>query len=258
MCSRAVTRTLRRVLSYSRAKFFWGALDVVHSDESPYSQAQTHPMGENALPPGIGVRRAQIVWSRAAMVPPQDAMTTHLDFLNLTNGSPDDTWTDADFTQLEGMFDQFFAQAAGLMSSGQRVIEYRWYRVGPSIVPPNPAIRIKTVDHVGTATSALPPQVATSVTLKTVPRRQWGRMYLPLLGQSALSTDGRFSSTSITNLGILIDAIFSQAVAADFPPVIYSKARGKAYTVETVQIDNVPDVIRSRRFNESTFRHVSP
>lgn len=245
-------------MSYSRAKFFWGALDVVHSDETPYSPAQTHAMGTNALPPGIGVRRAQFVITRSLMVPPQDAMTTHLDFLNLTNGSPDDTWNDADFVTLETLLTTWWQGLAGLMFNKTVLDELRWYRVGPGIVPPNPAIRIHDMNITGTSASSLPPQVAASITFKTVPRRQWGRMYMPFLGLTALSADGRFQSSSIDAVAAITRTLFNDAIAADFPPVIYSPTRGKAYTIETVQIDNVPDVIRSRRFNEATYKGIIP
>jgi len=39
---------------------------------------------------------------------------------------------------------------------------------------------------------------------------------------------------------------------------VFSKVRGKAYGIEHVQVDDVPDVIRSRRFNESTHKATHP
>lgn len=245
-------------MAYDRAKFFWGAIDIIHSDESPYSQAQTHAMGADALPPGIGVRRAQLVFSRATQVPAQDAVTTHLDFLNLTNGSPDDTWTDADFVELETLLLAYVQGLAATIPVSVVFDQIRWYRVGPGVLPPNPAVRIFEANFAGSAANSLPPQIAASVTLKTVPRRQWGRMYLPLMGQSALSPTGRFSNSAIDGVGLLTRTLFDGAVGVEKPPVVYSPRRGKAYTVETVQIDNVPDVIRSRRFNEKTYASIIP
>jgi len=245
-------------LAYSRAKFFWGAVDLIHSDETPYTPAQIHPMGENGLPPGIGVRRAQLVFTRETLAPPQDAMTTHCDFLNLTNGSPDDTWTDADFTAIESQMSQWIAELEPFMHTSVLWHEVRWYRVGPAITPPNPAIRVVQASQNGNATTALPPQVAASVTLKTVPRRQWGRMYLPLTGQTVLSATGRFLPANVTTVGQSTDAFFQSVIALDFHPVIFSEVRGKAYAVEEVQVDDVPDIIRSRRFNEATFKFRAP
>lgn len=245
-------------MSYSRIKFFWGALDVIHSDESPYTPAQTKPLGANALPPGIGVRRAQFVFTRQTLAPAQDAMTTHLDFLNLTAGSPDDTWNDADFTDLETLLITMWNNLKGFMHTSVTLDQIRWYREGPEVLPPNPAIRITDTNIVGTNSSSMPPQVAATVTLKTVPRRQWGRLYLPFYGISVLSTTGRFTTTSVQTVANEFDAFFLAAQGLEKPPVIFSKVRGKAYTVETLQVDDVPDVMRSRRFNEATLKVIKP
>ena len=50
------------------------------------------------------------------------------------------------------------------------------------------------------------------------------------------------------------------AITAQFIPVIFSNARQKGYGIEEIRVDDVPDVIRSRRYNESThtFRHPLP
>lgn len=245
-------------MSYSRGKFFWGAIDIVHSDETPYSAAQTHPMGADGLPPGIGVRRCQIVYHRDTYLPPQDAVTTHIDFLNLTNGDPDDTWTDQDFTGLEDVIKTMLTTLAPLTFSKVVARELRWYRVGPAILPPNPAIRVLPINIPGTGLNSLPPQVAATVTLKTVPRRQWGRMYLPLGSVTAPGQDGRFTTGSVDTTANAVNAMFTAALSVDFHPVIYSKVRGKAYAIETVQVDDVPDVMRSRRFNEKTYAKILP
>lgn len=245
-------------MSYSRIKFFWGALDIIHSDESPYTAAQTKALGTSALPPGIGVRRATLVWNRTGMAPAQDKVVTHMDFLNLTAGEPDDSWVDADFTTLEGYIDTAITAIKPYWSSLLVLEQIRWYRVGPSIVPPNPAVRITARSVAGTGTLTMPPQVATSVTLKTVPRRQWGRQYWPTNAVPVTTGDGRLAGAAVTAIGGAVNALFVSATSAQFPPVIYSPTRGKAYTVETVQVDNVLDVIRSRRLNEATSKYISP
>jgi len=245
-------------MAYDRAKFFWGAIDIVHSDESPYTPAQTHPMGENALPPGIGVRKAMLVYSRLLHTPPQDQMTTHIDFLNVTAGSPDDTWTDADFAFLEGEIVNFQQLIAPQIHTKTVLDQIRWYRVGPGIVPPNPAVRILEVNTPGTSGTQGAAQVAATITLKTVPRRQWGRMYLPVAGNMIAGADGRFSQTAVQAVADAANLMFTNAAANEFLPVIFSKSRGKAYGIESLTVDNVPDVIRSRRFNEATFKATHP
>jgi len=83
-------------------------------------------------------------------------------------------------------------------------------------------------------------------------------MYMPFGGVTGLTSSGRFSNASVDSVGLTMRTLFDAAVGLEKPPVIFSKVRGKAYTVETIQVDNVPDVIRSRRFNESTYKSVVP
>jgi hypothetical protein len=59
-----------------------------------------------------------------------------------------------------------------------------------------------------------------------------------------------------TAIASATDQLFDSAVAAEFIPVVTSIARGKSYGVETIQVDNVPDVIRSRRHGDATFKAV--
>lgn len=245
-------------MAYDRFKLFWGALDIVHSDESPYTPQQTFPGGETALPPGIGVRRLQFVFHRRNMVPAQDAITTHLDLLNLTNGQPDDTWIDADFSGVETFADTLFGQLQSFIHVSTVLDQYRWYRVGKGILPPNPAVRVTERETAGTGGNSLPPQVAASITLRTVPRRQWGRMYWPLGAITALTGDGRFTATRTQAAADSFNTFFQNLSSLDMHPVITSLVRGKAYAVESIQVDDVPDVIRSRRFNEPLVRARHP
>jgi hypothetical protein len=245
-------------MAFIRIKAFWGALDAEFNDESPYTPTQTKALGPDANEPNIAVRRAQIVFSRLTQAPPQDAMATHLDFLNITNGEPDDSWTDADFVLLENAIQTFLTQTAGHMYSGTRADQIRWYRAGAGVLPPNPAVRIHEIDVPGTATSQVPPQVAVTSTFKTVPRRQWGRAYWPWTAQTTFTGDGRLSQGTVVDLAANLGSLFDTAIAGQFIPVIVSRARGKTYGIEQVKTDDVPDVIRSRRVNESTFNAFHP
>lgn len=67
-----------------------------------------------------------------------------------------------------------------------------------------------------------------------------------------LASNGRFADANVDAIATATDTLLGGALSAEFQPVIFSKVRGKAYGIESVQVDNVPDVIRSRRVNEST------
>jgi hypothetical protein len=199
-----------------RLKCFWGAVDLELTDENVYDPSEVEPLGLNAQEgEGIGVRRVQCVFNREPVGSVEDTAVVTLDFLNMTDDSPDDTWVDADFLSLETRLDTFWTALKPHMWNRVRLVQYRWYRIGPEIVPPNPAVRIMAKDINGSATAALPPQIAITVTEKTAVRKEWGRFYIPCIGSGApivdtgsariVSTTGRpaMSSTlsSIHRLG---------------------------------------------------------
>lgn len=241
-------------VAYTRLKMFWGALDFQYADESSYTGAQVKAGGTDANPPGIGVRRASLVFSRPTLSPPQDQMLCHFDFLNITGGDPDDTWVDADFASIEGYIDTMWTTLKTYAASHVVFDQIRWYRVGPGVPPPNPAVRITERNVAGTGGAGCPDQVAMSVTLRTVPRRQWGRTYLPCAKQGNLTTDGRWSSSAVDGVASAVNTMLQAASTADFRPVVMSTTRQKAYTVEMLQVDDLADVIRSRRFRPATYR----
>ena len=185
--------------------------------------------------------------------------TTSHDFLNLSSGEPDDTLTDADFTTLEALLDNFFNTLKPQRASSTAITAYRWYRVGPGIVPPNPAVRVTIRNNAGSVGAMAPPQLAISVTEKTPIRREWGRFYLPSITESSIDTStGRISGTVVASIAQAAGDLYSGASAGEFPAVVYSPTRQKAYTVEQVQVDDLFDVIRSRRWDKPTLRVVKP
>lgn len=242
---------------YFRLSGWWGEIEAYTTDEQVYSAAQRKPLGANATPPGIGVRRCQLVFSRAPGGSTEDVATTHLDFQNLTAGVPDDTWTAGDFAALEPLIDTWWGSIKPKVWSQCHLREYRWYRIGPGIAPPNPPVRITTMDVAGTGTAPLPPQVAVTVTFKTAVRREWGRIYLPAPAASTVNTaSGRIVTADAVVIADATDVLMGAAAAADFLPVVYGRTRGKVYSVESIQVDDVFDVIRSRRWDRPLVRTV--
>jgi hypothetical protein len=248
-------------VAYQRWKFFWCAVDVTISDESVYTAAQVKPLGTNANPPGIGVRRAMIVWEREPTPgPPEDSAVSHVDFVNMTAGAPDDTWVTADFTTLEGYLDTWWAAIKSHVSEICILHQIRWYRVGPGLSTPNPAVRITERDSPGTDISdPLPPQVAMTVTNRTAVRKEWGRMYIPSPGAQQLHTsNGRITTATVDNLATATDALYASSTAADFIPVVWGKARNKTFSIEATQVDDLFDVQRRRRWDAPIYRKRIP
>jgi len=161
--------------------------------------------------------------------------------------------------------------------------EYRWYKDGPDIAPPQEPVRVVPKAVLGTNASTvypahLPPQVAVSVTEQTPSSRHWGRFYLPApaiwkagdaVATPVLTTTGRFHSDFLTNYANAVDTFYEACRTGSIPIVVYSKAKPERETaagttlpaqaamaieVNQTQIDDVPDVLRSRRFSDPTLK----
>lgn len=232
-----------------RLKCFWGAIDITLTDEQVYTAPQVKSLGTSAAATGgIGVRRCQLVFSRIPASGVEGTAVTTIDFLNLTGGNPDDTWVDADFTTLEGHLDTFWGVCKAYAPAYTTLDQLRWYRIGLGVGHPNPPVRITDRNVSGTGTGSSMPQQAVSVTEKTPVRRAWGRMYLPLNTYSMFDTSGRIASSVSGTIAAAAGTLYSAAAAAEYVPVVYSRKRSKTFSVESIQVDDLADVIRSRRW----------
>lgn len=221
------------------------------------------------------LRKLTVSWSRTpsvGVVQDRDQCTFH--FLNLTGGDPDDTWVDADFTTIESAFDTFWTSQAGKWSPEVKLAEYAWRKDGPAFRPfgeeLSPTVRIVARSTPGANSPAqiLPPQCAMSVTEvtaahylvhgvgvpghapgtgRTQQRNRWGRFYLPALSVDAL-TDGRFLPSVCTAISNAVKTMYNTCVAADLIPVMYSPTTGSTWSIDSVHVDDIVDVIRSRRY----------
>jgi hypothetical protein len=248
------------VTAFTRFRFLWGALEAASGD-NVYTSAQRATLGESAaVSGGIGGRRVQLVFTRT---PPgsfaEDVAVMHLDFLNMTAGAPDDTWTTSDFTTLEGIIGTWWTALKPRVVSSCVLKELRWYRVGAGVVPPNPPVRITPIGTAGTGgTQPMPPQVSCSISFHVGPRRSWGRTYLPHLTAGELATTGGLlNNTAVDGIANATNTMVTSAAAADFVLVVYAAARG-LLAVEQIAVDNIYDIIRRRRWEHPTYRKALP
>jgi hypothetical protein len=229
------------------------------------------------------LRKLEVHWSRTpsvGVVQDDDICTFH--FLNLTAGSPDAPWIDADYAQVESAFDTFWTTAKTLYRSETKLSQYVWRADGPAYKPfgasLSPTLRATARSVAGTEASAggsiLPPQCAISVTEVTdakftahgvgVPgdapgtgrtqiRNRWGRFYLPAPSTIMLN-DGRLQSGQITSIATAAQTFYNACVTAGNIPVMYSPTTGHAWSVTALHIDDIIDVIRSRRYVTPTTR----
>lgn len=205
-------------------------------------------------------RKLQVVYGRvsASGVAEDDAVTTH-HFVNYTGGVIDDSWTDTDFTNIESNFDAFWTAIKGGYKTFTTLLEYRWYKFGPDVGPPNPAVRVVPKSVPGTSTGNLmPPQVAMSITERTPLRKQWGRFYLPAPVTAAGDANGRILAVEIDALADAAEALYEACFADDIIPVVYSPRHEVAIAPLEIQVDDVFDVIRSRRYENTLTRDRRP
>lgn len=229
------------------------------------------------------VRRLQVVWSFTTGSPTgDDVRVCTFHFLRLSGGSPSNAWGSADFDAVEAGFDAMWTTMKPWHRSNLALAQYRWYKEGPQIAPPQEPVRVVDRAVTGTAADAsypggLPPQVAITVSEKTATRRHWGRFYWPqpaycksggLLANVTFSSGGRLASPILTDLANSADTFYEACRTANVPVVVYSKAKAEregatgtlpaqgalAITVDNLQVDDIPDVIRSRRFDAPTLR----
>lgn len=228
------------------------------------------------------LRKLTMAWSRTpsvGVVQDLDMCTFHI--LNLTGGNPDATWTTTDYTTCETAADAMWTTIAADFATTTKLSSYTWRADGPAFKPfgtsLSPTLRITSRSVAGTGSSdtqQLPPQCAISVTEVTaahytaygvgVPghapgtgrtqlRNRWGRFYLPAPQVAAISA-GRFTSAKCTAWSNAVKTFYNALTSAQFVPVMYSPTTGSAYSIDEVHVDDIVDVIRSRRYVTPTTR----
>lgn len=232
---------------------------------------------------GYELRKLTVSWIRSVgSAPPQDAAQCTFHFLNITGGDPDPTWIDADFTTVENAFDTFWTALKPYYNTGTVLSEYEWRKDGPLYRPHtpkpggllSPSVRAVAKSVAGTSIQEqLPPQVAVSVT-EVIPakytahdvegvgdqvRNRWGRYYLPAPAVSSSTTttitNGRLGNTFGTLISAQAVTFYNTCNAAGIVPVVYSPTTGSSWAVQSIHVDDIFDVIRSRRYVDPLSRH---
>jgi len=242
-------------------RFGWGLFDfeVMQVQTPGYTTAQIKTAGDSAvIGDGVGVRSCTITIDRTGVEAGLDPASMHFDFLNITSGAADDTWTTTDFTTLETLISAFFSSVQSYMPNGHSVTQYSWHRKGHGITKPNPAVRLYTLPSAitGTGGTTQPLQTACSITFRTGVRKSWGRTYLP--SAITLGANRRPSAGPPGAIAAAADTLVTGAASADFLLVVVSKTLSSALAVERVEVDDVTDVIRRRRHKKATYRSILP
>ena len=234
------------------------------------------------------LRKLQWRLSRAptgGTVEDQDVMTFH--FIKASGGTPGTYVDGTDLPAVETAIGAYWTSLKDRYYPWVHSDQYRWYKDGPAFyelndagtayvpIGSNPAIRVTEVDVAGTyggSASSLPPQVSLTITEKTSTRRSWGRWYLPAMVSSYADSDGRVPSAQVDLLAGFAVTLYNACRSASMIPVVWSiqkperpkKPSGTlpaqpatALEVGSIQVDNLWDVIRRRRYDAATYRKVT-
>jgi hypothetical protein len=241
---------------------------LVWPDEAGFGSDIVRALDEVVGDPGF-LRQLQVTFTRtssATLSEDVDVCTFH--FTKLSAEDFTNSWVTADYTGIETAFDTWWGAIKSAFPAGTKLHQYRWYKTGPAYPHSGPAVRITTKDVAGTGTgSVVPPQCAESITEIVRIRKHWGRFYLPAMVVGGYDAYGRIASSMFGGASGLLSAtvtLYNACRTNGTPPVVYSKAKpqrttkhgvvlppqpARAYAVDNLQMDDIVDVIRHRRYD---------
>jgi hypothetical protein len=221
------------------------------------------------------LRELTLKWTRVPSVGVvQDPAMCTFHFLNVTADVPDASWTTSDYANVEGAATTFWNAIKDKYKAETKLAEFSWRADGPEFKPfgdsLSPTLRVTPVSLPGThtATEMLPPQCACTVTEVTeahytaygvgvpgkVPgtgrtqvRNRWGRFYLPAPAVQEVG-DGRWKNSMYVTVADAVKVFYDTLIDLDLFPVMYSPTTGVAHSIVEIRVDDIVDVIRSRRF----------
>lgn len=114
--------------------------------------------------------------------------------------------------------------------------------------------RVDSISVSGDSSSqVMPPQVSCSVTLRTDARKHWGRFYIPGLTTPVLDSKGRLGATVADEFADAAAALCDRS-GTGAHLVVFSRTLWLPQRITQVQVDDVLDVIRRRRFSATHYR----
>ena len=223
-------------------------------------------------------RRVQLEWSLSGPnVLNEDVRVCTFHFVKLAGGLPSPDWVVQDFADVEVAFTAWWTALRPYYNTGLSWSNIAFYKEGPDLIPPQPPVYQNAQTLAGSsAVASLPPQIALSVTEMAGSKKNWGRFYLPapcVTDQAAVPTvtnAGRPSTPFITAVADATRTLYNTCMQKSKPVVVYRakleagrphsgasplpERPANAQTVDQIQIDDVWDVIRSRRYETPMLR----
>lgn len=213
-------------------------------------------------PVDIDIRKTTLVFNRPTESPgsTRDIVETSAYWALTADGVFSGAWDDTELEAVETAITTWWTAMKAHYPTTTTFVEIRWYLAGSEVVDPNPVFRVTPVNVAGTnATSMLPPQVSTTLTLQTASRRHWGRMFLPspVVGLiDGTTANGRWLHTFVDDVVEFWVAQMAALLLDGVLQVVWSPAAQSILGITAFSSDDVPDTQRRRRFATVGYRHV--
>jgi hypothetical protein len=204
---------------------------------------------------GPGVDLVMMRFDRQTLSPQEDPAIITMHARGVTAALPDDLFPmdDAARTNFATKLDAFWTAIRVGMSDKYQLIDYRFYALPAAAGQPMGApdkVITKNL-FAGSATDGIASQVAVSVTWITDKRATWGRFYLPGIAIN------KFGASRIDTAWC--DTIANASRSGNGGTLtVWSHKEWTHHDPQFVQVDDVPDVIRSRRLRSTHYRAKQP
>lgn len=202
------------------------------------------------------------VWTRSTPTGTTEDVGTFSMHMAVVVGSGGRTFlSDSQKSAAESDFMEFLASMNTYVNQGWTSSEFQWHDIvaGDAKYGPMDRVHLHGSAGGGGASTRLPDQLAATVTLKTASRLHWGRFYFPGLTPAAIDlTYGRLTNTYVDALATAAKAlqVALNANTAVTEIGVFSKPYQAWLTVDEIQVDNVPDIIRRRRVKKKSYAKV--
>jgi hypothetical protein len=216
-------------------------------------------------------RHVQLIVQPVGNQTTADRAVTTWDIVNVTNGAIDNSWTDQDYSDVQTSLSTLAQLWLPHMTTSYQLVETRYYRraFNPMTIdkpfqfsgPPERTFPINLPGTGGTGGTVR--QVALTSTDRTTYPRHWGRNYWPFPGSGLTTALGYVPNATCDSWALAVHDTYAALMAKEFFPVVPVTQVQKVPTrgllgVTAVQVDNLPDVMRSRRPKFTTYRALQP
>jgi hypothetical protein len=258
-------------------------VDPDMSDDELSSMASEHmgyPVRIASYTGTFVLRKVHVEWTvTGESVLEEDVRVCTWHVIKAPGGVPSADWLTSDYEYVRDEFLAWWNLIKKHYGTNMSLTNIKFYDVGPAIERSGPPEREYIQNVPGTSTGfLLPPQVALSVTERAGAKKNWGRFYLPAMatvdasGGAHLQASGRPYEPMLNDVATSTDLLYEHLGTNGVPIVIYHphlaanrpikdkpvsdlpERPAEAVVVDTLQIDDVWDVIRRRRYEQVMVR----